>query len=197
MLAQMLKTEPSDVPSKSLPLLVMLAISLQAFPLLYSELEYIKLWGRPRYDISLVETLKFHGDRQYIVKEIRRYATKNNGYDWMCLSDDPGLNVLLDRPVMVQPLLTSMMIKNGSVDTNKLLAPIKQRRIAMIVLTGHNWSYAGIKRLPDAVTEAIRQNYHRVNNGTQYTVFAPNNDWVRNESPAASWSAGPKVPHGP
>jgi hypothetical protein len=160
------------VLNTALPVLLLL-ISLQASPSLLHKIIRIVEQGRPPYDIAMTDTMKFHRDRRLIVNQVRRLSTEKDRYEWLCLSDDPGLNVMLDQPAMVHPMVTHLMIRNGTINANQLVDPIEQRRVAMVVLTGDVRTYAGINRMPDAILEATQKHYHRVRTDTQYIVLEP------------------------
>jgi len=157
---------------------LILLLSLQAAPKLLPELSYIAKHGRPRRDIALSETMKFHKDRQTIVEQVRELALEEGAqehYEWLCLSDDPGLNVLLDDPAMIHPLVVSMMMKKGLLEEDALVEPLRQGRVALVVLTGRKWRYEGINRLPTPVQAAIKKHYRSVDSDTRYRVLVPIN----------------------
>ncbi len=155
---------------------LILVLSVQAAPKLFPEMSYIAKYGRPRRDIALSETMKFHKDRQTIVEQVKELALEEGAqerYEWLCLSDDPGLNVLLDDPAMIHPLVASMMIKQDLLDADALVEPLRQGRVAMVVLTGRKWRYEGINRLPTPVQAAIKKYYRSVDSDTRYSVLVP------------------------
>ena len=87
----------------SMAVLVLLFI-LEVYPST-SEVKDL-LHGRSIQDIALYRTNLFKHDR----KNIEAFCNQKN---LSCFSDDAGLNVMLDNPQIIFPLVQSMLIQSG------------------------------------------------------------------------------------
>jgi hypothetical protein len=117
-------------------------------------------------DFALTETLLFARDRQIISTTIRAERLS-------CFSDDPGLNVLLEKPAVVDPLVQSMAIHAGALDKETMIGPVVKEEYDLIVLTGFGWTYRGVPRIPQDFVEATREHYDQVPSETKYQVYMP------------------------
>lgn len=90
-----------------------------------------------------------------------------------CLTDDPGLNVLLRKPRVIYPYLQSQMMKSGILPTDLRIARIRHRTYDCIVISGRGWSYQGTTSLPDSFFRAVRERYPRRKQVGPYEVWLP------------------------
>lgn len=120
-------------------------------------------------------------------------AERLNGAGLQCYSDDPGLNVLLDRPAVIYPLLQKQMIEDGTLDSASLFRPVERREFDCVVLSGVRWSYRNEPVLSDTFLRTIGENYRPDETVGRYTILAP----IRGESPTVPPSPlGPRVRRG-
>lgn len=130
--------------------------------------------GRHPMDIAQYETLKFREARTQLAAELRALSSSDPfPFDWVCVSDDPGLNILLEKPLLVHPLVPSMMIAKGSLPPDALVEAVREQRIARIVLTGHNWGHGGVRRFPQGMLEAMEGRYVEVESENPYRIYRP------------------------
>lgn len=137
-------------------------------PATLGRLYYSLILNAPLQDIS-VELTEHFGDERPLL------ASMANDLQQPVYSDDPGLNVLLDRPGILHPMLVSMMVAQGSFDEQVLLETVRKRQYGMIVLTGSDWQweYQGLVPVSDAMLLEIGRNYRRVLPNMKYIVMVP------------------------
>ncbi|MFC1680174.1 hypothetical protein ACFL1S_00045 [Pseudomonadota bacterium] len=107
---------------------------------------------RPLIGIALAETLYFQNDR-------RKLAEHVNSLGLNCFSNDAGLNVLLDDPAILEPLVPSLMIRNGNLNMETMVGPVQRKEYDIIVFTGRRSVYRGVTHLPDHFFSALNNNY--------------------------------------
>jgi hypothetical protein len=118
-------------------------------------------------DIAVRQTLAFGEQRPAVAESVNRDGQR-------CYSDDPGLNVLLDQPQVIYPLMQAMMIAEGSMSIEQIIAPVREHEYDLILLTGMQWQHQGVVNLPPPFVEAINRYYQRVREpGLGYQVFVP------------------------
>ena len=117
-------------------------------------------------DLAVFTSLRFGPDRERIAKEI-------NARGWTCYSDDPGLNVLLDAPQVIDPLVTSTMVAGGSLSENAVLEPVRRADYGVMVMTGLVWTRVDTPNLSKRFIEAVDARYEPAAWPTRYHVFVP------------------------
>ena len=126
----------------------------------------IKIVTTPRRDVALVETDWFSDDRQTIAQIV-------NDRQLRCFSDDPGLNVLLGSPQVIDPMVQRHLIDAGTLAMSTMVEPVGQQAYDLIVLTGTPWSYHGEPALPESFMQALDTQYERQPTPTRLLVFKP------------------------
>ena len=152
-------TKPSAGSSSAIAVLIVL-FSVQTLS------EGIRYRQNPITDPALMETLLFGDDRNVIAREV-------NNRGMRCFSDDPGLNVLFNDPMIIDPMVQSHLIVGGSLDMNTMVDPVVQRAYDLIVLTRRRWHYHDTPHLPTEFIEAVEQHYAAIDNGTLYLKLEP------------------------
>lgn len=138
-----------------------LLIMLNFSPLIKSFLPQVK-------NIAIIKTERFGGERERIAQWI-------NANGWQCYSDDPGLNILLKKPMVIYPLMQSFLIKSNALNLDSLLSPVARQEHDIIVLTGIPWSYMGTQHLPQSFLVAIKKYYNvvKLDVKSKYTIMIP------------------------
>ena len=148
--------------------LVALLYSMQSLP---GEIRHVL---NPFPDPALMETIWFAEDRDQIAREANNLAIR-------CFSDDPGLNVLFNRPVVIDPMVQSHLIAGGSLDIQTLVGPVERREYDLIVLATsppdfhalRRWHYHDMPHLPEAFMEAVERHYVVTDKETRYLTMEP------------------------
>lgn len=95
--------------------------------------------------------------------EVRlQLADKINRDGLSCFTDDPGLNVLLREPQVIDLYLQSHMMKSGALPKNLRWSQVHRRAWDCVVISGRSWSYHGMAALPDSFFTAVRKRYPRL-----------------------------------
>lgn len=115
---------------------------------------------------ALYRTERLKGDRE-------RLAAWVNTARLYCYSDDPGLNVLLDRPAVIHPLLQTQMIEAGTLPRSTLLRPVETQEFDCVILSGVRSSYRGRLVLPDTFFSAVAEHYPRATEFGRYQIRYP------------------------
>ncbi len=133
-----------------------------------SRLYHTLILNAPLHDIAVELTEHFADERP-------RLAAMANDLEQPVYCDDPGFNVLLDRPGILHPMLVSMMVAQGSFDEDVLLEAVRQKQYGMIVLTGSEWQweYQGLVPVSHAMLVEIGRNYRRIHPNMKYIVMVP------------------------
>jgi hypothetical protein len=100
-------------------------------------------------------------------------AARINEADHYCYSDDPGLNVLLDRPAVIYPMLPQQMIAAGRLPPGILTDPIRRHDFDCVVLSGLSWEYRGLEIPPPEFVELVESEYPREETFGAYRVRLP------------------------
>jgi len=119
-----------------------------------------------RQDVALVETKWFSDDRQAIAQIVNERHLR-------CFSNDPGLNVLLALPQVIDPMVQRHLIDAGTLAKGTMAKPVEEQVYDLIVLTGTPWSYHGEPALSDAFMTALDAQYERQDVPTRLLVFKP------------------------
>lgn len=120
----------------------------------------------PPAGFSTKEPTHLREDRRVIAERVNSQGLK-------CFSDDPGLNVLLDTPAIIHPLIPTLMIESGTLQISALVGPIERREYDIVVLTGMRWRYEGTAYLPEPFFDALKEHYEQTETGTHYELFVP------------------------
>jgi hypothetical protein len=88
-------------------------------------------------------------------------AERINGAGLYCYSDDPGLNVLLDQPAVIYPLLQMQMVEAASLPRETLLGPMERTEFDCVVLSGVRWRYRGLLVPSESFVSAVKRSYPR------------------------------------
>ncbi|MEO2033901.1 MAG: hypothetical protein ABGZ35_17635 [Planctomycetaceae bacterium] len=147
--------------------LVVLA-GLPSIPPAVIAIDHAVFKAMPLHDISVHVTKHFEDERSIV-------SAMGNVLSQPVFSDDPGLNVLLNRPAVLEPILVAMMIANGSFDESILLEAVRQQRYGMIVLTGSEgyWQFEGVAAVSDAFMQEVIRHYRQIRSDLKYTVMIP------------------------
>lgn len=124
------------------------------------------LAGDPPMDVAVRISRLVGGEREAMAAEI-------NENRWRVYSDDPGLNVLLDHPQVIDPLMPAMMVRHGSLTMEELIGPVKRREYDLIVLSGIVWHHMGVVNIPPEFQQAMAENYQRAAVESKYLVLMP------------------------
>jgi hypothetical protein len=119
-------------------------------------------------DVAVAQSERFGPVRASVARWI-------NSKGWRCYSDDPGLNVLLDKPMVIFPIMQGFLVEGGRLTESQRLAPIEQEQYDIVVLTGMHWSHRGMPSLPDSFWSALREHYEQIQlqPDVGYIVLAP------------------------
>lgn len=152
------KRETSWIPARmvALPLIT----ALLAFPSTVSLLRDGRI-----DDVALYRTENLERNRAQL-------AARINEAGLYCYSDDPALNVLLDRPAVIYPLVQAQMIEAGTLPRATLYRPVETRELDCVVLSVR-WSYRGRPVLPDAFLSAVAEHYPRGAEFGRYQIRYP------------------------
>jgi len=124
-------------------------------------------------DISIRVSRMVGPDRLALANKINNTKTEA-GEPWKCFSDDAGLNILLNDPQVIYPLMQSMMIKQGSMSLAEMVGPIEREEYDVVVLTGLIWEHVGVPNLPPEFQRAVNKHYVEIaDDETHYAVFLP------------------------
>jgi hypothetical protein len=130
----------------------------------------IALYARSPWkeDVAVRKTKKYAADRPVAAGFI-------NSKHWTCYSDDAGLNIMLERPVVIYPLLYQMLVESGAIQRPTLLDRIIGGEIDVVALTDLQWSYRGIENVSPSLMAAIEAHYMEkpVIGGVAYKLFVP------------------------
>lgn len=109
--------------------------------------------GRPHgVDISLGRTELVGAFREAL-------AARVNAQDGVCYSDDPGLNVLLDRPAVIYPLLQLQMMETGRLAPETLFGPVERHDHRCVIFSGIDWRYRGRSVVPMSFRTLVAREY--------------------------------------
>ncbi|MCC6580960.1 MAG: hypothetical protein IT440_11005 [Phycisphaeraceae bacterium] len=117
-------------------------------------------------DSALYDTKRFAAGRAALAERVNRQRLA-------CFSDDPGLNVMLDEPCIIDPMVLSHLIQGGALPMDDFVDPVRKQAYDLIVLTQRQWNYRDLSHLPRSFAEAVNENYVPVSSGTAYLVLVP------------------------
>ena len=100
-------------------------------------------------------------------------ADRINAGGQRCFSDDPGLNVLLDEPAVINMLVPTLLIQQGVLSREEILRPIRRQEYDLILLTELRWRYRGTELPPPWMIEVVKRHYRGVRRENGYLVFEP------------------------
>ncbi len=125
------------------------------------------LSSRPTADVALAQTLRFAGDREQLARRL-------NALDGPVFTDDPGLNLLLDRPAILHPMFVATRIETGSLPIEAITGPVIRGEYAAVVLSGMTWRYRGVASVPPDFLRVVQQRYRPESaRPGGYAVFLP------------------------
>lgn len=90
-----------------------------------------------------------------------RLAERINKAGLYCYSDDPGLNVLLDKPAVIYPLLQMQMVEAATLPRETLLGPVERKEFDCVALSGVRWRYHGLLVPSESFVSAVKRAYPR------------------------------------
>jgi hypothetical protein len=93
-----------------------------------------------------------------------------------CLSDDAGLNILLNRPEVIEMYLPSQMMKAGTLSNEAFAGALQRREVDVVILTGDTVHFQGVHSPPDTLFTALRRNYVLLSRRGGYRIFRPRTD---------------------
>ena len=130
----------------------------------------IRQWFNPsqdrQIDASIRQSIWVGKSRVPMAREINQLGLK-------CFSDDCGLNVLLDSPMLIDPMLRALAVENGSLSIEQLVLPVKNQEYDIIALTGMVWFYRDTPSMPKPLVDAIQKYYRLMDSPYQYHLFVP------------------------
>lgn len=136
------------------------AINTQAFPFV----GFLLLWLIiamifPTYailkhipNVAIATSLKFDKERAKVAQWINR-----NGF--VCFSDDAGLNILLEKPQIVYPILLKQFIESRSLPRKHFIEPLKTKKYDFVILTSAETQQ--LNDIPDYFWVELHKNYER------------------------------------
>lgn len=142
-------------------LAVGLMVTLLALPTVVSFVQK----GHP-VDVALDRTERLSSVRKQVAEEI-------NTSDLYCYSDDPGLNVLLERPAVIYPLLQLQMINAGTLSKRTLYEPVERKGFDCVVFSGMTFIYQGLPALPQSFFSTVENNYPLTTSVGEYEIRYP------------------------
>jgi len=119
-------------------------------------------------DVAVLKTKKYAEDRPIAAKFI-------NSKNWTCYSDDAGLNVMLERPLVICPLLYQLLLESGVVAYPTISDRIAAKEIDVVILTDLQWTYRNIVNVPPSLITEIKRHYVETPliDGVGYRIFRP------------------------
>lgn len=99
------------------------------------------------------------------------WAELINREGWHCYSDDAALNVMLDRPAVIYPLIQHLQLLARRLSADDVLRPVAKREYDLVLLTGLTQRYRGIDSVPPALAHALRTHYERMALDSKYQVY--------------------------
>lgn len=122
-------------------------------------------------DVAALKTKMYADDRSTTARFI-------NGKQWTCLSDDAGLNVLLERPLLIYPLRYQLMMESRVKKNPMIMGMIAEKKADIVVLTELRWSYHGKMNMPQSLLSQIDRHYvkKKLIENVKYTIFVPRVD---------------------
>lgn len=121
-----------------------------------------------KQNVAIRKTKKYAEDRPIAAKFI-------NSKSWTCYSDDAGLNVMLERPLVIYPLLYQMLLESGMVAYPTILDRLVTKEVDVVVLTDFPWTYRNMVNVPPSLISGIKTHYIEMPliNGVEYRIFRP------------------------
>ncbi len=125
-------------------------------------------WQQPDIEVAERMTRRFAAHRKVI-------AAKVNQEKLICYSDDAALNILLDQPQIIEPLVHATLIQGGGLPLESMLGPVQRQEYDVMVMTGMTWSYLGMMMPPKIFLDTIQQHYQMLprQNQNEYVIFIP------------------------
>lgn len=114
-------------------------------------------------DVSLLRTELLGAYRESLAERV-------NAQDGICYSDDPGLNVLLDQPAVIYPLLQLQMVQNGAISPGTLPDPVTAHDYRCVIFSGIDWRYRGQSVVPAEFRSLVTQEYPWIEIMGQYSI---------------------------
>ena len=85
------------------------------------------------------------------------------------ISDDAGLLIALDKPLLFRPFVMTQLAYNGDWDSQPVIDLLEARKVALVVFTALPGGTPGASRYTPEMREALARNYRRVG---RYRTFA-------------------------
>jgi hypothetical protein len=98
-------------------------------------------------------------------------ADRINRAGWTCYADDPGLNVLLDRPAVIYPVLQLQMIEQGTLPSSTLTGPVLGHSHDCLVSSRSLAADVRPAALPNEFWEVAVERYPRAEAFGPYWVY--------------------------
>ncbi|KJS28482.1 MAG: hypothetical protein VR64_24155 [Desulfatitalea sp. BRH_c12] len=159
------KLKFSNPQNTALAALILLFI-FQSFPST-NEIQGF-LQGRLPQDIALYRTKLYQDDREKLSELCNQNKLK-------CFSDDEGLNVMLDNPQIIFPMVQTMLIQSGLLNIASIVSPVERQEYDIIALTGSQWKYFNVDPFPKEFKESLSLNYQEFRTPFKYHIFRPKN----------------------
>lgn len=105
--------------------------------------------------------------------ERRALANRINQRGARCYSDDPGLNILLDKPQIIYPLMQTLMIRKGALPMDAMVGPIVRGEYDLVAMSGYRWKHMGEDNLPQPFIEALAKHYMELETEGRFRLFVP------------------------
>ena len=126
-------------------------------------------------DIALIRTEVMGPQRGLLAERV-------NAQDGVCYSNDPSLNVLLDRPGVIYPLLQRQMIETGTLSSEIMDGPLDRQELRCVIFSGIDWRYRGRPVVPEAFRARVGEEFAWSEQFGRYTIHYPDSvalPWVR------------------
>ena len=129
---------------------------------------FIAMFAGPLYRISresfpITDSMKSMDVAVRISRRVgserRQLANWINHNGWRCYSDDPGLDILLDKPQIVYPLMQTLMIRNGSMTMDDMVGPVRRQEYDVVAMSGIIWQHMDEDNLPQPFIQALFETY--------------------------------------
>jgi hypothetical protein len=125
----------------------------------------------PTIDRAVVDTLSYGKERHQLADLI-------NKNDLKCYSNDAGLNVLLNKSMIIYPYVQHLMFISGYLDKQLFFDQIREHKFNLIILTRHSWSWQGITQFPKGFFPLLHKYYRplETNSSLRYLIYIPKFD---------------------
>ena len=151
------------------------------------------LFAKPTYDIARVSfpvdyetpmdiSIRISRDVGHERRELANIINENK---LKCYSDDAGLNIMLDQPQVIYPLMQTLMIRNGALPKNGMAAPVIRQEYDVIMMTGYRWKHLGEHNLSQPFVNALFKYYVRQDTKRRFHIYERRGRTILQSAPTA------------